>query len=86
LVGKFAGVLGGARLAVALRLGALPAGVAWRDVVPVALLAGIGYTVSLLIARLAFESQADQEQAAAAVLAAAVLASVLAVALLRRRP
>jgi NhaA family Na+:H+ antiporter len=85
LVGKFVGVLGGARLAIALRVGALPAGLAWRDALPVGLLAGIGYTVSLLIARLAFESPQDQEQAAAAVLVASVVASLLAVVLLRRR-
>jgi Na+:H+ antiporter, NhaA family len=34
VVGKLAGVLGGARLAVALRLGALPTGVRWADVLP----------------------------------------------------
>lgn len=85
LVGKVVGVFGGARLAVALRLGTLPRGVAWRDVVPVAMLGAIGYTVSLLIAQLAFDDAAAQERAAAAVLAASALASVLAVVMLRRR-
>jgi NhaA family Na+:H+ antiporter len=85
LVGKFAGVFGGARLAVALRLGTLPRGVTWADLVPVAMLAGIGYTVSLLIARLAFDDVAAQDRAATAVLAASALASVIAVVLLRAR-
>jgi len=54
-------------------------------VLPVAVLGAIGYTVSLLLARLAFTDAAAQERAAAAVLGASVLASILAVVLLRRR-
>lgn len=57
----------------------------WGDVVPVAILGAIGYTVSLLLARLAFTDVAAQERVAAAVLGASVLASILAVVLLRRR-
>jgi Na+:H+ antiporter, NhaA family len=85
LVGKFVGVFGGARLAVVLRLGTLPSGVGWSDFAPVALLAGIGYTVSLLISRLAFDDVAAQQRSDAAILAASIVASVIAVLLLRRR-
>jgi NhaA family Na+:H+ antiporter len=85
LVGKVAGIYGGARLAVRLGLATLPERVRWADVVPVAVLGAIGYTVSLLVARLSLEDVAAQERAAAAVLAASALASVLAVVLLRRR-
>jgi NhaA family Na+:H+ antiporter len=52
-------------------------------VLPVAMLGGIGYTVSLLMARLALTEAAAQERAAAAVLAASVIASLLAVVLFR---
>jgi len=85
LVGKVVGILGGARVAVGLGLGTLPERVTWGDVLPVAVLGAIGYTVSLLIGQLALPDLAAQERAAAAVLAAAVLASVIAVVLLRRR-
>jgi Na+:H+ antiporter, NhaA family len=85
LIGKVAGIYGGARLAVRLGLGSLPPRVGWNDVLPVAVLGGIGYTVSLLIARLAFDDVAAQERSAAAVLAASVVASTVAVVLLRRR-
>lgn len=85
LVGKVVGIFGGARLAVALRLARLPERVAWSDVLPVAMLGAIGYTVSLLISRLAFADVAAQERSAAAVLVASVLASVLALILIRRR-
>ena len=85
LVGKVVGILGGAQLSVRLGLGSLPDRVQWGDVVPVAILGAIGYTVSLLLARLAFTDVAAQERVAAAVLGASVLASILAVVLLRRR-
>jgi NhaA family Na+:H+ antiporter len=85
LVGKVIGIFGGARLAVALGLGTLPAGVRWGDVLPVAVLGAIGYTVSLLIGHLAFDDVGAQERAAAAVLMASAIASLAAVVLLRRR-
>lgn len=85
LVGKTAGIMGGALVAVRMRLGALPDRVTWADVLPVAVLGGIGYTVSLLITQLAFDDIAAQERVAAAVLTASVVASLLAAVLLRRR-
>lgn len=85
LVGKLVGILGGARLAVRLGVGSLPPKVRWGDVVPVALLGGVGYTVSLLIARLSLTDPDAEARAAAAVLVASVLASLGAVVLLRRR-
>ena len=86
LLGKVVGIFGGARLAVRLRLGTLPDSVTWGDVLPVAMLGAIGYTVSLLISRLAFSDVGAEERSAAAVLVASVLASLIAVVLLRRRP
>jgi NhaA family Na+:H+ antiporter len=84
LLGKVVGIFGAAQLAVRLGLGTLPERVSWGDVFPVAMLGAIGYTVSLLIARLALDVAA-QERAAASVLIASVLASAIAVLLLRRR-
>jgi NhaA family Na+:H+ antiporter len=83
LLGKVIGILGGAGLSVALRVGALPEGVSWRDAMPVAMLGAVGYTVSLLIARIALDEPAAQERVAAAVLAASVVASAAALTLLR---
>ena len=85
LIGKVIGVYGGARLAVALRIGELPARTTWADALPVAALASIGYTVSLLIAQLTLPDPAAQERSAAAVLAASLLASLVAIVLLRRQ-
>jgi Na+:H+ antiporter, NhaA family len=85
LAGKLVGILGASRLSVALGLGTLPRGVRWGDVVPVAVLGGVGYTVSLLIARLALDDPAAQDRAAASILAASVVASLTAVVVARRR-
>ncbi|MEV4516837.1 Na+/H+ antiporter NhaA [Dactylosporangium sp. NPDC049525] len=84
LVGKPAGIMLGSWLAVRTRLGALPPDVGWGDVLPVAVLGGVGYTVSLLIARLSVPG-AGSDTAAAAVLCASVIAAVLATVLVRRR-
>lgn len=85
LVGKAVGILGGAWLAVRIRIGALPRGVGWADVLPVAVLGGIGYTVSLLVTELALPDADTRSHAATAVLAASLAAATLAVLLLRRR-
>ncbi|HMA45859.1 MAG TPA: Na+/H+ antiporter NhaA, partial [Frankiaceae bacterium] len=84
LVGKLVGVLGGAWLAVRLRLAVLPAGVAWAQLVPVAVLAGTGYTVALLIGGLAFGDPELTVAAKTAVLVGSVTAAGLAAALLHR--
>jgi NhaA family Na+:H+ antiporter len=82
--GKFAGILGAALLAVRLRLAELPRGLGGRDLAALALLGGVGFTVSLLIAELSLEGEAA-ELAKAAVLLASAIASLAAAAVLLRR-
>ena len=55
VVGKLVGVTGMSFAAVRLRLASLPEGVGWTEIVGVALLCGVGFTMSLFIASLAFE-------------------------------
>ncbi|GAA4217981.1 Na+/H+ antiporter NhaA [Actinocatenispora rupis] len=85
VVGKTLGVLGGAGLATRLRLARLPAGMHRRDLAAVSVLAGCGFTVSLLIAELSFGVGAEAGRIKAAVLTGSLIASLLAAALLRRR-
>ena len=59
LVGKQLGVTLLAWAAVRSRLGALPAGSTWRQLYGAGWLAGIGFTMSLFIANLAFADQPD---------------------------
>ncbi|MGH8992613.1 MAG: Na+/H+ antiporter NhaA [Acidimicrobiia bacterium] len=74
--GKTLGVTAGAWVAVRLRLGRLPEDVTWPQLVPVATLAGIGFTVSLFVAGLAFDDPAPRETATLAVLVASALAAL----------
>ncbi|HUP24513.1 MAG TPA: Na+/H+ antiporter NhaA [Thermoanaerobaculia bacterium] len=54
-IGKQIGIMAMSWLAVRLRLGSLPEGVTWGHLYGAALLCGIGFTMSLFIASLAFE-------------------------------
>jgi NhaA family Na+:H+ antiporter len=55
LLGKPIGILGFVALAVMLRLARLPENVSWLQLTGVAFACGIGFTMSLFIAGLAFE-------------------------------
>jgi protein-disulfide isomerase len=77
VVGKLLGIGGGALGGVALRLGRLPQGVGPGQVLGGGALSGIGFTVSLLIIGLAFDSTELQDQATVGVLLALVLATAV---------
>jgi NhaA family Na+:H+ antiporter len=55
LFGKLAGVLSFSWLATRVGLASLPDGADWKQLIGIALLCGIGFTMSLFIASLAFE-------------------------------
>ena len=74
VVGKPLGIMTASALAVRLRIGVLPAGVALRHLMGLSLIAGIGFTVSLFVADLAFAGELLGE-AKVAILAASVLAA-----------
>jgi NhaA family Na+:H+ antiporter len=79
VVGKTAGVLGGAWLVARLTRAALDEALAWVDVLGVALLAGIGFTVSLLIGELAFGAGTERDDhVKVAVLTGSLVAALLA--------
>ena len=83
VLGKALGVTGGAYLAVKSGLGSLPKGMRWSQVVAVASLAGIGFTVSLFIAGLSFADPGMGEQAKVGILLGSVAASLVGAVLLR---
>jgi NhaA family Na+:H+ antiporter len=83
LLGKPLGVAGFVFLAVKSGLTRLPPGVTWPAMIGVGLLAGIGFTMSLFIASLAFADRATLDQAKVGVLAASVIAALAGLALLR---
>ena len=89
VVGKALGIVGGAWLGTRLRVATLPPDLTWRHVAGAAALGGIGFTVSLFVAGLAFSDAALVDAAtlgifAASLAAAAIGATVLATAGPRR--
>lgn len=80
VLGKPLGVLGGAWLVTRFTRAELNDSLSWRDIIGVSALAGIGFTVSLLVADLSFEG--DTRDAAKVAVLAGSLVSVLAGALL----
>ena len=86
VVGKFVGVMGGTWLVVTFTRAELAKGLAWADIAAVSSLAGIGFTVSLLIAELAFDEDPTRlAHVKVGVLLASVLAAVIAGVQLRFR-
>ncbi|GAB2475160.1 Na+/H+ antiporter NhaA [Promicromonospora xylanilytica] len=83
VLGKLIGILGAAALVTRMTPLRLPAGIGVRDLLPVAFLAGIGFTVSLLISELSFGASDHADGAKIAVLGASVLAAVLGAVSLR---
>ena len=59
LFGKFIGITGACWLALKLNIGRLPTGARFSQIAAVSVLAGIGFTMSIFIAELAFKGQAE---------------------------
>lgn len=77
LLGKPLGIVLACVLAVRLGFGALPQGVTWPMMVGVGLLGGIGFTMSLFVAALAYPGSELLDQSKAGVLSASVLAGLV---------
>lgn len=77
VVGKPAGILLFAWLAVRTKLAALPEGVRWLQLASVGMLGGVGFTVSLFITDLAFDEPALTQDGKIGILAASLMAAAL---------
>jgi len=84
VVGKTVGVAGATLLAASIGLARLPRGMTPLHVVGLAMVAGIGFTVSIFVAGLAFEPGAIEDQAKIGILFASFLAAVLGMTVLSR--
>ncbi|MFD6745856.1 Na+/H+ antiporter NhaA [Streptomyces anthocyanicus] len=85
LVGKVVGIFGGTWLTSRLTSAHLNPLLGWADIAGIAVLGGIGFTVSLPIAELSSTSQAHLTDAKGAILLASTTAALLAALLLGRR-
>jgi NhaA family Na+:H+ antiporter len=85
VLGKFIGVFGATYLFTRFTRASLNENLKWSDVSAIGLLAGIGFTVSLLIVELSYEESQALADAKVGVLAASFFASIFAIILLRVR-
>ena len=86
IVGKPVGIVAATWLVARFTRAKIDSGLAWIDVVGLAILAGIGFTVSLLIGELAFGLGSERDDhVKIAVLAGSLAAAVLATVILRLR-
>lgn len=84
VVGKPLGIFGGAWLLTTLTRAEIDDDIVWRDVFGVAVLAGVGFTVSLLVSDLSFSGPV-QDAAKTAVLVGSVIAAIAAALILMSR-
>jgi Na+:H+ antiporter, NhaA family len=86
MFGKPLGIMTAAVIAVKTGISRLPQAVSWRSLLGYACLAGIGFTMSLFVATLAFENMALVDAAKRGIIAGSLLAAVAGAVMLRMRP
>ncbi|WP_412060568.1 Na+/H+ antiporter NhaA [Rubrivirga sp. IMCC45206] len=86
IVGKPVGVMLLSFVAVKTRVASLPSGVTWGHVLGVSFLAGIGFTMSMFIANLAFGEGPLLDSAKAGILGASLISGALGAVILLRMP
>src|SRR6185437_5906905 len=78
VIGKLVGVFGAAALTIRLGLAELPTNATWAQLFGVALLCGIGFTMSLFIGLLAFpDSEALQDEVKFGIISGSIVAAIL---------
>ena len=83
VLGKPMGILIASILAKRAKIAVLPIGATGKEILATGSAAGIGFTVAIFIARLAFDDVALQELAVMAVIAASVVSAVLSLLLFK---
>lgn len=84
IVGKFTGILLFCWIMVRYKISSLPEGANWKHIAGVALLAGIGFTMSLFISGLAFGDPVLINQAKYGILIASIIAGISGTIVLKR--
>ena len=85
IVGKSIGISLISKLMVKLKWASLPEGVSWRHIYGASLFAGIGFTMSIFIAHLAFVNEEFVEIAKVGIFVASFIAAIAGVILLSWR-
>lgn len=84
VIGKPLGIVAAAVLAVASGFARLPGNASWRAMTGIGCIAGIGFTMSLFIGSLAFDSAAHAAQVRLGVICGSVISALLGFAILRQ--
>jgi NhaA family Na+:H+ antiporter len=79
-LGKPAGIVAACKLATALKVATLPRGIGARELMVLGIVAGIGFTMALFVAELAFADTAHLESAKLAILLSSCVAGVVGLA------
>jgi len=83
IVGKFVGIFVVSYLAVKLKLANLSEGLNWKHIAGIALLGGIGFTMSIFIANLAFDNLLLVTSSKISILFASIISAVLGLLILK---
>jgi len=83
ILGKQVGIMAAVWLAIKSKLSALPGGITWRHIYGASWLAGIGFTMSLFVAGLAFGDSPALSIAKIGILAASLLSGIVGWLILR---
>ena len=86
VAGKIVGITGAVWLALRFNLGVLPRRTGWTQIVGLAALAGIGFTVSLFVTELAFTDELLSDRAKIGIFLGSMISGVAGYLLLRRAP
>ena len=80
VVGKPLGILAGSWVSTRLGIAAMPRGLGWAGIAVVGMVGGIGFTMSLFMAELAFHDPRDHDFARLSILLASTAAAILGAA------
>lgn len=83
LLGKFLGIVSFSALFVKLGISELPKNVNWGTLAGAAIMAGIGFTMSIFISELAFQDPMVKSQAKLAILLASTLAGIVGMLIIK---
>lgn len=85
ILGKFAGIFLISYLAVKTKFASLSSDLVWRDILGVAFLGGIGFTMSMFITNLAFIDQDTVTASKISILVGSVLAAITGLVILKQK-
>ncbi len=85
MLGKPIGIVAFSWLGTRSGVASLPTGVSWRQILGAGMLGGIGFTMSLFVANLAFGATDTLEVAKVGILAASLVSGIIGAVVLSRR-